>query len=91
VVTSQLKLLCVRKSSLPLVISVELERSNIISSTLLGYNHWELVPCFDFLLIDYTQDSEPGPLVFDDQPSSPRSPLSPKKPWQARESDRECM
>ncbi|WJX15184.1 hypothetical protein P8452_05362 [Trifolium repens] len=35
------------------------------------------------------KDSEPGPLVFDDQPSSPRSPLSPKKPWQARESDRE--
>jgi hypothetical protein len=39
VVTSQLKLLSVRKSSLPLVISAELERSNIISSTLLGYNH----------------------------------------------------
>ncbi|XP_058768680.1 protein RNA-directed DNA methylation 3 isoform X2 [Vicia villosa] len=35
------------------------------------------------------KDGEPGPLVFDDQPSSPRSPLSPKKPWQARESDRE--
>ncbi|CAJ2630789.1 unnamed protein product [Trifolium pratense] len=35
------------------------------------------------------KDSEPGPLVFDDQPSSPRSPLSPKKPWQSRESDRE--
>ncbi|XP_024627701.1 protein RNA-directed DNA methylation 3 isoform X3 [Medicago truncatula] len=33
------------------------------------------------------KDSEPGPLVFDDQPSSPRSPLSPKKPWQAKEKD----
>ncbi|KAL2947974.1 hypothetical protein AAZX31_20G100800 [Glycine max] len=35
------------------------------------------------------KDSEPGPLVFEDQPSSPRSPLSPKKPWQARENNRE--
>ncbi|KAI5401573.1 protein RNA-directed DNA methylation 3 isoform X1 [Lathyrus oleraceus] len=35
------------------------------------------------------KDGEPGPLVFDDQPSSPRSPLSPKKPWQTRESDRQ--
>ncbi|KAG5005395.1 hypothetical protein JHK82_029419 [Glycine max] len=35
------------------------------------------------------KDSEPAPLVFEDQPSSPRSPLSPKKPWQARENNRE--
>ncbi|XP_052730775.1 protein RNA-directed DNA methylation 3 isoform X2 [Vigna angularis] len=35
------------------------------------------------------KDSEPGPLFFEDQPSSPRSPLSPKKPWQARENNRE--
>ncbi|CAL0316444.1 unnamed protein product [Lupinus luteus] len=35
------------------------------------------------------KDSEPGPLVFEDMPTSPRSPLSPKKPWQARENNRE--
>ncbi|CAJ1977571.1 unnamed protein product [Sphenostylis stenocarpa] len=35
------------------------------------------------------KDSDPGPLFFEDQPSSPRSPLSPKKPWQARENNRE--
>ncbi|KAK7280515.1 hypothetical protein RJT34_25579 [Clitoria ternatea] len=35
------------------------------------------------------KESEPGPLVFDDQPSSPRSPLSPKKPWQARDNNRQ--
>ncbi|KAE9611796.1 putative translation protein SH3 [Lupinus albus] len=35
------------------------------------------------------KDSEPGPLVFEDIPTSPRSPLSPKKPWQARENNRE--
>ncbi|XP_068491246.1 protein RNA-directed DNA methylation 3 isoform X2 [Phaseolus vulgaris] len=35
------------------------------------------------------KESEPGPLFFEDQPSSPRSPLSPKKPWQARENNRE--
>ncbi|KAK7269725.1 hypothetical protein RIF29_22460 [Crotalaria pallida] len=33
------------------------------------------------------KDGEPGPLVFEDMPSSPRSPLSPKKPWQARENN----
>ncbi|XP_027365763.1 protein RNA-directed DNA methylation 3 [Abrus precatorius] len=35
------------------------------------------------------KDSNPGPLVFEDEPSSPRSPLSPKKPWQTRENNRE--
>ncbi|KAL2324054.1 hypothetical protein Fmac_023112 [Flemingia macrophylla] len=35
------------------------------------------------------KESEPDPLVFEEQPSSPRSPLSPKKPWQARENNRE--
>ncbi|XP_057732820.1 protein RNA-directed DNA methylation 3 isoform X2 [Arachis stenosperma] len=35
------------------------------------------------------KDGEPGRSVFDDVPSSPRSPLSPKKPWQARENNRE--
>ncbi|KAE9618766.1 putative translation protein SH3 [Lupinus albus] len=35
------------------------------------------------------KDSEPGPLISEDMPSSPRSPLSPKKPWQARENNRE--
>ena len=79
VATSQLKLLCVRKSSLPLVFSAQLERSNILSSTLLGNKHWELVLIFDiFYSLIYTQDSEPGPLVFDDQASSPRSPLTKK-------------
>ena len=88
VATPQLKLLCVRKSSLQLVFSAQLERSNILSSTLLGYKHWELVLIFDiFYSLIYTQDSEPSPLVFDDQPTSPRSPLSPKKPWQAKEND----
>jgi hypothetical protein len=88
VATSQLKLLRERKSSLQLVFSAQLERSNILSSTLLGYTHRELVLIFDiFYSLIYTQDSEPGPLVFDDQPSPPRSPLSPKKPWQAKEKD----
>jgi len=42
-------------------------------------------------MVLHTQDSEPGPFFFEDQPSSPRSPLSPKKPWQARENNRECL
>ncbi|XP_057428004.1 protein RNA-directed DNA methylation 3 isoform X2 [Lotus japonicus] len=39
------------------------------------------------------KDGEPGPLIFEDPledpPTSPRSPLSLKKPWQARENNRE--
>lgn len=35
----------------------------------------------NFLLFNLTQD-EGGPSSFDDVPSSPKSPLSPKKPWQ---------
>jgi hypothetical protein len=37
------------------------------------------------------QDSESGALGFEDFPSSPKPPLSPKKPWQAKENNCGCM
>lgn len=37
----------------------------------------------------FIQDGDSGGPVFEDFMSSPKSPLSPKKPWQERDSN--CM
>lgn len=48
------------------------------------YGHLKLLLML-FLSKIFTQGCDPDSLAFEDLPDSPKSPLSPEKPWQARD------